>query len=100
MKDAGTPEGVYTNIVVSARNAGSIIDNDLVQGVSFTGSNKGGAAFAEQAGRNVKKTVMELGGVDPFIVLEDADIEKTANYLAFTKMLCSGQICISPNSFW
>ena len=96
MKDAGTPEGVYTNIVVSARNAGPIIDNDLVQGVSFTGSNKGGAAVAEQAGRNVKKTVMELGGVDPFIVLEDADIEKTANYLAFTKMLCSGQICISP----
>lgn len=96
MIDAGTPEGVYTNIVVSARNAGSIIDNDLVQGVSFTGSNRGGAAVAEQAGRNVKKTVMELGGVDPFIVLEDADIEKTANYLAFTKMLCSGQICISP----
>jgi succinate-semialdehyde dehydrogenase/glutarate-semialdehyde dehydrogenase len=96
MIDAGTPEGVYTNIVVSACNAGSIIDNDLVQGVSFTGSNRGGAAVAEQAGRNVKKTVMELGGVDPFIVLEDADIEKTAEYLAFTKMLCSGQICISP----
>lgn len=96
MKDAGTPEGVYTNLVVSARNAGAIIDDDRVQGVSFTGSNMGGAKVAEQAGRNVKKTVMELGGVDPFIVLEDADIEKTAAYLAMTKMLCSGQICISP----
>ena len=96
MKDAGTPEGVYTNLVVSARNAGAIIDDDRVQGVSFTGSNAGGAKVAEQAGRNVKKTVMELGGVDPFIVLDDADIEKTAEYLAFTKMLCSGQICISP----
>ena len=64
--------------------------------MSFTGSNAGGAKVGEQAGRNVKKTVMELGGVDPFIVLDDADIEKTAEYLAMTKMLCSGQICISP----
>lgn len=96
MKDAGTPEGVYTNLVVSARNAGMVIDDDRVQGVSFTGSNLAGAKVAEQAGRNVKKTVMELGGVDPFIVLDDADIDKTAAYLAVTKMLCSGQICISP----
>lgn len=96
MIDAGTPEGVYTNLVVSARNAGAIIDDDRVQGVSFTGSNIGGAKVAEQAGRNVKKTVMELGGVDPFIVLDDADLEKAADYLAMTKMLCSGQICISP----
>lgn len=96
MRDAGAPEGVYTNLVVSAANAGVVIDDDRVQGVSFTGSNAGGAKVGEQAGRNVKKTVMELGGVDPFIVLEDADIEKTAEYLAFTKMLCSGQICIAP----
>lgn len=96
MADAGTPEGVYSNLVVSARNAGRIIDDDRVQGVSFTGSNAGGAKVGEQAGRNVKKTVMELGGVDPFIVLDDADIEQTAQYLTLTKMLCSGQICISP----
>jgi len=96
MIDAGTPAGVYTNLVVSSRNAGAIIDDDRVQGVSFTGSNAAGAKVGEQAGRNVKKTVMELGGVDPFIVLDDADIEKTAEYLAMTKMLCSGQICISP----
>lgn len=96
MIDAGTPTGVYTNLVVSSRNASSIIDDDRVQGVSFTGSNAAGAKVAEQAGRNVKKTVMELGGVDPFIVLDDANLDKTAEYLAFTKMLCSGQICISP----
>jgi len=96
MRDAGTPEGVYTNLVVSARNAGAVIDDDRVQGVSFTGSNVAGAKVAEQAGRNVKKSVLELGGVDPFIVLDDADIDKTADYLAMTKMLCSGQICISP----
>lgn len=96
MLDAGAPEGVYTNIVVSGKNAGILIDDDRIQGVSFTGSNIAGSKVAEQAGRNVKKTVLELGGVDPFIVLEDADIEKTADYLAVTKMLGSGQICISP----
>lgn len=96
MNRAGAPEGVYTNLPVSARNAGVVIDDDRVQGVSFTGSNLGGEKVAEQAGRNVKKTVMELGGADPFIVLEDADINKTAEYLAMAKMLNSGQVCISP----
>ena len=57
MEDAGTPEGVYTNLVVSARNAGTVIDDDRVQGVSFTGSNAGGAKVGEQAGRNVKKSL-------------------------------------------
>lgn len=96
MLDAGAPKGVYTNVVVSGKNAGIVIADDRVQGVSFTGSNIAGSKVAEQAGKNVKKTVLELGGTDPFIVLEDANIEKTADYLAETKMLGSGQICISP----
>ncbi|WP_425400309.1 NAD-dependent succinate-semialdehyde dehydrogenase [Aeoliella sp.] len=95
LKDAGVPEGVHTNLQLSARNAGSIIDDDRVQGVAFTGSNKGGAAVAEQAGRNVKKTVMELGGVDPFIVLEDADMDATLERFKFGKLHATGQICIA-----
>lgn len=95
LKEAGVPEGVHTNLRLSARNAGAIIDDDRVQGVSFTGSNKGGAAVAEQAGRNVKKTVMELGGVDPFIVLEDADMDKTIERFMFGKLHATGQICIA-----
>ncbi|MGB3221993.1 MAG: NAD-dependent succinate-semialdehyde dehydrogenase [Desulforhopalus sp.] len=95
MLDAGTPEGVYTNLVVSARGAGVVIDDDRVQGVSFTGSNVGGAKVAEQAGRNVKKTVMELGGVDPFIVLEDADMDVAVERFIEGKLSCSGQICIA-----
>ncbi|PQO29896.1 NAD-dependent succinate-semialdehyde dehydrogenase [Bremerella cremea] len=95
LKDAGVPEGVHTNLRLSARNAGSIIDDDRVQGVAFTGSNKGGAAVAEQAGRNVKKTVMELGGVDPFIVLEDADMDATIERFKFGKLHATGQICIA-----
>ena len=95
LKDAGVPEGVHTNLQLSARNAGSIIDDDRVQGVAFTGSNKGGAAVAAQAGRNVKKTVMELGGVDPFIVLEDADMDATIERFKFGKLHATGQICIA-----
>ena len=95
LKDAGVPEGVHTNLQLSARNAGSIIDDDRVRGVVFTGSNKGGAAVAEQAGRNVKKTVMELGGVDPFIVLEDADMDATIERFKFGKLHATGQICIA-----
>jgi succinate-semialdehyde dehydrogenase/glutarate-semialdehyde dehydrogenase len=95
LKEAGVPEGVHTNLQLSARNAGTIIDDDRVQGVSFTGSNKGGSAVGEQAGRNVKKTVMELGGVDPFIVLEDADMDKTVERFMFGKLHATGQICIA-----
>ena len=95
MVDAGAPSGVYTNLVVSARNAGQVIDDDRVQGVSFTGSNKGGAKVAEQAGRNVKKTVMELGGVDPFIVLDDADMDLTVERFLFGKLHATGQICVA-----
>ena len=95
LKEAGVPEGVHTNLQLSARNAGTIIDDNRVQGVAFTGSNKGGSAVAEQAGRNVKKTVMELGGVDPFIVLEDADMDGTLERFQFGKLHATGQICIA-----
>lgn len=95
LKEAGVPDGVHTNLQLSARNAGTIIDDDRVQGVAFTGSNRGGMAVAEQAGRNVKKTVMELGGVDPFIVLEDADMDATLERFKFGKLHATGQICIA-----
>ena len=95
LKEAGVPEGVHTNLQLSARNAGSIIDDDRIAGVAFTGSNRGGAAVGEQAGRNVKKTVMELGGVDPFIVLEDADMDATLERFMFAKLHATGQICIA-----
>lgn len=95
LHDAGVPEGVHTNLQLSARNAGTIIDDDRIVGVAFTGSNRGGAAVAEQAGRNVKKTVMELGGVDPFIVLEDADLDATLERFRFGKLHATGQICIA-----
>lgn len=95
LRAAGVPAGVHTNLVISSRNAGRVIDDDRVQGVSFTGSNQGGARVAEQAGRNVKKTVMELGGVDPFIVLDDADLDLTVERFLFGKLHATGQICVA-----
>lgn len=96
LHDAGVPEGVFTNLLVSSGNASMIIDDPRVRGISFTGSNAGGARVAEQAGRNVKKTVMELGGADPFIVLEDADLEKTIDHFVEAKLGNAGQVCIAP----
>ncbi|WNZ54226.1 NAD-dependent succinate-semialdehyde dehydrogenase [Microbulbifer sp. MKSA007] len=93
--DAGVPEGVYTNLPITSGGAASIIDDDRVKGISFTGSNAAGAMVAEQAGRNVKKTVMELGGVDPFIVLEDADMDLTIQRFAEGKLGNCGQICLA-----
>jgi succinate-semialdehyde dehydrogenase/glutarate-semialdehyde dehydrogenase len=64
-RDAGFPAGAYLNLVISSHHVARVIDDDRVQGVSFTGSDDAGARVAERAGTNVKKTVMELGGSDP-----------------------------------
>ena len=77
--DASFPSGAYTNLVASSGLATRVIDDDRVRGVSFTGSDAGGARVAERAGNNVKKSVLELGGSDPFIVLEDADLDSTVD---------------------
>jgi succinate-semialdehyde dehydrogenase/glutarate-semialdehyde dehydrogenase len=97
--DAGFPREVYTNLVISARAANRVIDDDRVQGVSFTGSDASGARVAERAGRNVKKTILELGGSDPFVVLEDADMDLTVDRAVFGKMTNMGQSCVAAKRF-
>ena len=98
-RDAGFPPGAYTNLVLSARDTDSVIDDDRVQGVSFTGSDAGGAHVAERAGMNVKKTILELGGSDPFIVLEDAEMELTVERAVFGRMNNMGQSCVASKRF-
>jgi succinate-semialdehyde dehydrogenase / glutarate-semialdehyde dehydrogenase len=93
--DAGAPEGVYTNLFVAGREVGRIIDNPLVRGVSLTGSDQAGANVAEIAGRNVKKSVLELGGSDPFIVLDDHNLERTVEAAMIGRMHNMGQSCVS-----
>ena len=75
--DAGAPPRVYTNLLVPASEIDRIVDNPLVHGVSLTGSNRAGASVGEIAGRNMKKSVLELGGSDPFIVLDAEHLDRT-----------------------
>jgi succinate-semialdehyde dehydrogenase / glutarate-semialdehyde dehydrogenase len=98
-RDAGFPSGAYTNLVISSRLTTRVIDDDRVQGVSFTGSDDAGARVAERAGKNAKKTVMELGGSDPFVVLEDADMDLTVKRAVFGRMNNMGQSCVASKRF-
>jgi hypothetical protein len=84
--DAGAPAGVYTNLFIAGHEVGSIIDNPLVRGVSLTGNDRAGANVAEIADRNVKKSVLELGGSDPFIVLDDHNLERTVEAAMIGRM--------------
>ena len=98
-RDAGFPDGVFTSFLVpSARTAGLIRD-PRIEAVSLTGSEVAGRAVASVAGAEIKKCVLELGGSDPFIVLEDADVEAAARSAATARMLNSGQSCIAAKRF-
>ncbi|MES4887816.1 NAD-dependent succinate-semialdehyde dehydrogenase [Streptomyces sp. NPDC096012] len=98
-KDAGVPTGVYTNLFVRGRDVGKIIDDARVQGASLTGSERAGMSLGEIAGRNVKKSVLELGGSDPFVVLDAHNLERTV-YAAFLgRMGNNGQCCVAAKRF-
>ena len=95
MKDAGVPDGVYTNLFATHEQAAAIIADPRVRGVSVTGSERAGTAVAEQAGRNLKKVVLELGGSDPYIILDTADVDAAAETAWATRMENVGQACNS-----
>jgi succinate-semialdehyde dehydrogenase/glutarate-semialdehyde dehydrogenase len=91
---AGAPDGVYTNIFATHEQAAQVIADPRVAGVTVTGSERTGAAVAEQAGRNLKKVVVELGGSDPLIILEDADLDHAVQSAVFGRMFNTGQSCV------
>jgi succinate-semialdehyde dehydrogenase/glutarate-semialdehyde dehydrogenase len=92
--EAGAPPGVYTNIFASIEQIGRLIEDSRIRGVTLTGSERAGAAVAGRAGRSLKKSVMELGGSDPLIVLEDAPMESTLDNALFGRMFNMGQCCV------
>src|SRR5574341_236724 len=98
-KAAGFPESVFKTVLIDAKTALSLIDEDKVDAVSLTGSNKAGEQVGEAAGRKIKKVVLELGGSDPYIVLDDADVEKAARTAAKARMINAGQSCIAAKRF-
>lgn len=97
--NAGFPSGVYTNLFIPTEFVGPIISHKFINGVSLTGSEKAGAAVAAMAGENVKKSVLELGGNDPFIVLEDADLELAIQQGLEGRMVNNGQSCVASKRF-
>jgi succinate-semialdehyde dehydrogenase/glutarate-semialdehyde dehydrogenase len=97
--EAGFPAGVFTTILPDYDTIEELIASDLVAGVSLTGSTEVGARVAGLAGRSLKKCVLELGGSDPFIVLEDADLDVTVTGAVAGRMLANGQSCIASKRF-
>ena len=95
MDDAGVPAGVYTNLFASHAQVADIIADPRIQGVSLTGSERAGAKVAEIAGRNLKKVVLELGGSDPYVVLDTDDVRESARAAFATRMGNTGQACNS-----
>lgn len=97
--DAGFPEGAYVNVYATNEQVGTIIADPRVAGISLTGSERAGAAVAEQAGRHLKKVVLELGGSDPFIVLSTDDMDATVEMAVNARVDNSGQSCNAPKRF-
>jgi succinate-semialdehyde dehydrogenase/glutarate-semialdehyde dehydrogenase len=98
-RDAGLPAGVFTTLLVTAEVAEALIDRDEIQAVTLTGSEAAGMSLGARAGRALKKIVLELGGSDPFIVLADADPERTAAQAVAARVINNGQSCIAAKRF-
>jgi succinate-semialdehyde dehydrogenase/glutarate-semialdehyde dehydrogenase len=93
LADAGAPAGAYTNLFISKDQVEAVIADKRVCGVALTGSEAAGAVVAQHAGKHLKKSTLELGGSDAFIVLEDADLDKAVKHAVSGRMGNSGQAC-------
>jgi succinate-semialdehyde dehydrogenase/glutarate-semialdehyde dehydrogenase len=98
-RDAGFPDGTFTSLLIPSSRVPDLIRNPAVRAVTLTGSEKAGMEVAAEAGRCLKKTVLELGGSDPFIVLADADPAEAAREAARARTINSGQSCIAAKRF-
>jgi succinate-semialdehyde dehydrogenase / glutarate-semialdehyde dehydrogenase len=98
-REAGFPDGLFRAVLLRNDAVGGVIADPRVRAVTLTGSDRAGSQVAEQAGRHLKKTVLELGGSDPFIVLEDADLARAAATAADARLINSGQSCIAAKRF-
>jgi len=98
-REAGFPEHLFRTLMISNKQVDAVIEHPLVRAVTLTGSGPAGRAVAGKAGAMLKKTVLELGGSDPYVILEDADIEVAANVSTKGRLVNSGQSCIAAKRF-
>jgi succinate-semialdehyde dehydrogenase / glutarate-semialdehyde dehydrogenase len=98
-REAGFPAGVMTTLLVPSRQVADLIRHPAIRAVTLTGSDRAGEVVASEAGKQLKKTVLELGGSDPFIVLADADPVEVAKQAAKARTINTGQSCIAAKRF-
>jgi len=99
LEEAGAPAGAYTNLFITKDQVAKVIDDDRIRAVALTGSEAAGAVVAQRAGKNLKKSTLELGGSDAFIVLDDADLDSAVKHAVSGRMGNSGQACTASKRF-
>ncbi|HVN18851.1 MAG TPA: NAD-dependent succinate-semialdehyde dehydrogenase [Terriglobales bacterium] len=97
--DAGAPDGVYANVFLSNEQAAKAVADPRIKGIALTGSERAGSAVAAEAGQALKKSTMELGGSDAFIVLDDADMDTAVKWGVWGRMNNTGQCCVAAKRF-
>lgn len=98
-KDAGFPENLFRTLMIGSKEVAAVIEHPFIRAVTLTGSTPAGRAVAAKAGECLKKTVLELGGSDAYIIMDDADIEQAAAIAAKGRLVNSGQSCIAAKRF-
>ena len=99
LREAGAPAGLYTNLLLSGRRVDALVADPRIKGVSLTGSEAAGASVAAVAGRQVKKSVLELGGSDAFLILEDADLDRAVDWAVVGRINNNGECCVAAKRF-
>lgn len=97
--DAGLPDHLFTTLLIGSGQVEAVLEHPVVKAATLTGSTPAGQAVAATAGRVLKKTVLELGGSDPYVILEDADLERTVEACVIAKCINAGQSCIAAKRF-
>lgn len=99
VREAGFPDDVFRSLMIGSKAVKAVIENPLIKAVTLTGSTPAGKSVASVAGSMLKKSVLELGGSDPYLILEDADIEIAARLCVTSRLLNAGQSCIGAKRF-
>ncbi len=99
LRDAGAPEHLFATLLIGSADVARVIGHPAIQGVTVTGSTPAGRAVAQEAGAMLKKSVLELGGSDPYVILEDADLDRAVESCVAGRLINTGQSCIAAKRF-